>query len=111
MRPILINKRVAKTTFQIQPCAENDKITIELTRVGGNSDTLVYPAFDVTDHSITFMWDNALYTARKGRWQGIIRMGDCKPICVPIHLDTCTCTMGANENGYFISKECTECSQ
>lgn len=108
MRPILINKRVAKTTFQIEPCG-SENITIELTRVGGNGDTIVYPAFETTESSITFMWDDMLYKARKGRYQGIIRMENCPPKCVPIHLDTCTCTMGRSENEYFVSKECKEC--
>lgn len=111
MRPILINKRLAKTTFEIELCGSTDNITIELTRVGGNSDTIVYPAFETTDHSITFMWDSAIYNARKGRYQGIIRLDGCPPICVPIHVDSCTCTMGNSENDYFISKECTECAK
>lgn len=110
MRPILINRTVSKTTFHIHPCGNADNIIMELTRVGGHT-TITYPAFEVTDSSVTFMWDEALYNARKGRYQGIIRMDGCKPICVPIHLDTCTCSMGSSENGYFTSSECLECSK
>lgn len=110
MRPILINKKVAKTTFQLDHCGNTDNIKIELTRVGGDT-TITYLAFDVTESSVTFMWDDALYNSRKGRYQGIIRIDGCKPICVPIHLDTCTCTMGSSENGYFTSSECLECSK
>lgn len=109
MKPILINKRVAKTTFQIEPCS-TENITIELSRVGGG-DTIIYPAFETTDHSITFMWDDAIHKARKGRYQGIIRMDGCSPICVPIHVDVCSCTMSRHESDYYISKECVGCSK
>lgn len=111
MKPILINKKVAKTTFQIDNCGNTDNITIELTRVGGDGTTIVYPAFESDENQVTFMWDDALYTARKGRYQGIIRIEGCKPFCVPIHVDSCTCNMGGSENGYFTSTECLGCSQ
>lgn len=109
MRPILINKRVAKTTFELTHCG-SDNINIELTRIGGG-ETIVYPAFEVGENSVTFMWDYAIHNAPKGRYQGIIRADGCKPICVPIHVDTCTCSMGSSENGYFVSKECVGCGQ
>lgn len=63
MRPIHINKKVAKTTFQIDNCSDSTEATIEITRVGG-SDTIVYPALELTADTVTFMWDDALYKAR-----------------------------------------------
>lgn len=107
MRPIHINKNVAKTTFQIDNNGKATTATIEITRVGG-SDTIVYPAFEMDENTVTFMWDDALYHARSGRYQGIIRIDGCKPFCVPLHLG-CKCNMGSSENGYFTSSECTEC--
>lgn len=111
MKPILINKSVAKTTFQLDACGNTDDITIELTRVGGDGSAIVYPAFESNETSVTFMWDDAIYSARKGRYQGIIRVPNCKPICVPIHVDACRCNVGSSENGYFTSSECVGCSQ
>ena len=35
MRPIHINKTVAKTTFQIDNCSNATQAAIEITRVGG----------------------------------------------------------------------------
>ncbi|MCW9710004.1 hypothetical protein L5B71_03750 [Avibacterium sp. 21-586] len=111
MRPILINKKVAKTTFQIDNCTSTENISIELTRVGGNGSTIIYPAFESDQNQVTFMWDDAIYKARKGRYQGIIRIDGCKPFCVPIHVDSCTCSMGRSENGYFTSTECLGCAK
>lgn len=107
MRPIRIDRKVAKTTFQIENCSNTKEATIEITRVGGG-DTIVYPAFEMDENTVTFMWDNALYRAREGRYQGIIRINGCKPFCVPIHIG-CACNMGSNENGYFTSNECLGC--
>ncbi|WP_045414392.1 hypothetical protein [Rodentibacter pneumotropicus] len=70
MRPIHINKKVAKTTFQIDNCGNVTEATIEITRVGG-SDTIVYPSLEMTADKVTFMWDDALYKARSGRYQGL----------------------------------------
>ena len=108
MRPILINKRVAKTTFQIENDVPLDHIKIEITRVGGG-DIIIYPAFERDDCSVTFMWDDALHNAKKGRYQGVIRIKDCPPFCVPLHVADCSCSMGHNENGYFTTQECLEC--
>lgn len=107
MRPIHINKKVAKTTFQIDNCSDSTEATIEITRVGG-SDTIVYPALELTADTVTFMWDDALYKARSGRYQGIIRIEGCQPFCVPLHLG-CKCNIGSSENGYFTSSECLGC--
>ncbi|PJG83751.1 hypothetical protein [Caviibacterium pharyngocola] len=107
MKPIHINKKVAKTTFQIDNFRNAETATIEITRMGGR-DTIIYPALEVTEDTVTFMWDNALYNARSGRYQGIIRIDGCKPFCVPLHLG-CKCNMGSSEQGYFTSKECVGC--
>lgn len=107
MRPIHINKQVAKTTFQIDNCGNANEATIEITRVGG-SDTIVYPSLEITADTVTFMWDDALYNARSGRYQGIIRIDGCQPFCVPIHLG-CNCNMGSSSNDYFTSSECMGC--
>lgn len=107
MKPININKKVAKTTFQIDNCDNATEATIELTRVGGK-ETIVYPALEITQDTVTFMWDDALYKSRSGRYQGIIKIEGCKPFCVPIHLG-CKCGMGNSTNGYFISSECLGC--
>ena len=110
MRPIRINKKVAKTTIQIDNCACTDDITIEITRTGGG-DTFIYPAFESDQDSVTFMWDSTLYNAKEGRYQGLIRIKGCKPFCVPIHVSSCNCGVGHNENGYFTSKECLGCGK
>ena len=107
MRPIHINKTVAKTTFQIDNCSNATQAAIEITRVGGNQ-TIVYPALEITADTVTFMWDDDLYNSRSGRYQGIIRIEGCKPFCVPLHLG-CKCNMGSSENGYFTSSECLGC--
>lgn len=116
MRPVFINKRnklAATTKFKVSinchelPDAEN--VTIELKRVGGGSDTYIYPALEVERDYITFMWDDTLYRAPGGRYQGIIKAGSCKPICVAVHLDTCTCTMSGNVSDYFYPNECGDC--
>lgn len=108
MKPIRIDKHVAKTTFQIDNCNNTQEATIEITRVGGNQ-TIVYPALEITEDTVTFMWDDALYQSRSGRYQGIIRIEGCKPFCVPIHLG-CACNMGSSEVGYFTSTECLGCN-
>ena len=107
MRPIRIDKKVAKTTFQIDNCSGATEATIEITRVLGDT-TITYPALEVTSDTVTFMWDDALYKSRSGRYQGIIRIEGCKPFCVPIHIG-CACNMGSSENGYFKSEECLGC--
>ncbi|WP_439242502.1 hypothetical protein [Lonepinella sp. BR2474] len=107
MKPIKIDRKVAKTTFHIDNCSQADNATIEITRVGGG-DTIVYPSLELTDSTVTFMWDDVLYKARSGRYQGIIRIDGCKPFCVPIHIG-CGCNMGSSENGYFHSQECLGC--
>lgn len=107
MKPIHINKNVAKTTFHIDNCGGAKEATIEITRVGGG-DTIVYPTLELTQDTAVFMWDDAIYKARSGRYQGIIRIDGCKPFCVPIHIG-CKCNMGGSENGYFVSQECLGC--
>lgn len=107
MRPIHINKKVAKTTFQIDNCDNATDATIEITRIGGK-ETIVYPALEITADEVTFMWDDAFYKSRQGRYQGIIRIEGCKPICVPLYLG-CKCDIGNSINGYFTSTECLEC--
>lgn len=107
MKPIHINRKVAKTTFHIDNCNHAAQATIEITRVGGG-DTIVYPALEITADAVTFMWDDALYHARSGRYQGIVRIEGCKPFCVPLHIG-CACNMGSSENGYFVSQECLGC--
>ncbi|VTU08522.1 Uncharacterised protein [Actinobacillus indolicus] len=79
-----------------------------LESVLGGSDTIVYPSLEMTADTVTFMWDDALYNARSGRYQGIIRIDGCQPFCVPIHLG-CKCNMGSSSNGYFTSSECVGC--
>lgn len=116
MRPVFIHKgkKVAMTTtFKVQlNCGDLPKpeqVTIELKRRGTYNHIYTYPAHEVTADSITFMWDSTLHKAPGGRYQGIIRAGNCKPICVAVHLDTCTCTMSGNISDYIDSKECEDC--
>lgn len=107
MRPIHIDKKVARTTFYVNNCAGATSAIIEITRVRGDK-TIVYPALEIDSDKVTFAWDSELYKFPEGRYQGIIRMEGCKPFCVPIHLG-CKCSMGATENGYFQSEECLGC--
>lgn len=115
MRPVFINKNnkvAAKTTFKVQlNCGDisPDDITIELSRKGSANYIYTYPAHEVTKDSVSFMWDDTLYKAPSGRYQGIIRAGKCKPICVAVHIDTCTCTMSGHASDYFESSECEDC--
>lgn len=116
MRPVFIhkgNKVAMKTTFKVQlNCGDELKpedVTIELKRKGTAQYVYTYPALEVTSDSVTFMWDETLHKAPGGRYQGIIRAGNCKPICVAVHLDTCTCTMSGHASDYFESSECEGC--
>lgn len=116
MRPVFIHKGkevAAKTTFRVQlNCGGTitpDDVTIELKRKGSANHIYTYPAHEVSDDSVSFMWDDTLYRAPSGRYQGIIRAGNCKPICVAVHLDTCTCTMSGHSSDYFESSECEDC--
>lgn len=116
MRPVFIRKgsKVAMTTtFEIQlNCGADvspDDVTIELKRKGGGSAIMTYPALEVSGFAVTFRWDDTLHKAPSGRYQGIIRAPGCKPICVAVHLDTCTCTMTNHSSDYFDSSECEDC--
>ena len=116
MRPVFIRKgsQVAmKTTFKIQlNCGidvKPDDVTIELKRKGGGSAIMTYPALEVSESEVTFRWDDTWHRSPGGRYQGIIRAPGCKPICVAVHLDTCTCTMSGHSSDYFDSSECEGC--
>ena len=114
MKPIKINENVARTCFKHDGCGLSaNEVTIEVSRIGGGSPTIVYPALDISNGKICFAWDSLFYTSKAGRYQGIIKFkGDlCKPICVPLLLEHCDCSVGEATNELFISKECVGCNQ
>lgn len=108
MKPVLINSSVARTCFELGGCdgLTAADITIEITRKGGG-ETIVYPALSYENGRVCFAWDWALWNAKQGRYQGIIRAGRCKPLCVGLHLG-CPCTIGASSNEYF-NHDCGDC--
>lgn len=113
MKPILMNRSVARSTFQIR-LPENvqaDDVVIRITRKGDTSGwEVVYPALSVDDGEVVFAWDDVLWNAKSGRYQGRILVSGVSgcQMCVAFHIG-CACNMSQVASDYFTHDDCVGC--
>lgn len=113
MKPILINSKVARTALPISlpESVKSDDVCMEITRTGDKSGwSVIYPALSLDDNEVVFAWDDVLWKAKSGRYQGRILvsgLSGCQK-CVALHIG-CPCTMGEHANEYFTHGDCVGC--
>lgn len=108
MKPIIINSSVGRTIFNLS-IPDDTPTTIEITRAGEKDGyRVVYPALSVKGGRVEFAWDKALWNAKSGRYQGLIKAKDCTK-CVAFHIG-CPCTMG-DVSEYLTREECKDCNE
>lgn len=112
-KPILIDETVARSVFKIRlpEHVKADDVVMAISRVGDTSDWgVIYPALSLDDDEVVFAWDDVLWHAPHGRYEGrllVSGMSGCK-MCVPFQIGS-HCSLGQVSGVALSHNRCVGC--